>query len=313
MSFLSFVRRDTRRRGRGPNGPAAVRALAAIGLSAVMIGTTMPAGQAAEKDTLILGAMGDVAALERAVGHPLAVHKYGQLSGSVPSNAKMINMEPGSTPWRQVASAKPGSSLHSNIVRWADTLKSRKERILFAFDHEPEASGSDRMGSASDYIAAYRRVVDIFRSRGVNNLEYTWQMTANAFRVESGDDRAAAKWYPGNSYVDHVGADPYNWYKCGQGQGNWVHLQTLVDPVIAFARARNKQVVLAEWASDADSRRADWLRRAGDYFQSNSDVLRAVFYFQNSHRAGCEWQLRSNADVSAFRSFASDRSTFRVE
>jgi hypothetical protein len=285
------------------------RLSAVAGTTALAFSLVTPSSMAATGGPIIVGAMGDVTALSHSVGTPLAVHQYGQLSGSVPS-ARMVTMEPGSTSWGSIAGAKAGSATYNNIVRWATTIKSRSGLTLFGFDHEPEASGSSNKGGAANYIAAYRHVADIFRAQGVHNVEYTWQMTANAFKVSSGDPRYAAKWYPGSSYVDNVAADPYNWYKCGQGHGQWTELSSLVTPVISFAKARGKHVVLAEWGSDADARRSQWLKNAGQYFIANRSVIRGVFYFQNSHRSGCEWQLKSAADISAFRSFASNKAYF---
>jgi beta-mannanase len=224
----------------------------------------------------------------------------------------MINMKP-VTSWRNVANASSGSSTYNDIVRWARTIKARSGTILFAFHHEPEASGNTGYGSASDYIAAYRRVVNIFRQQGVSNVEYTWQMTSWAFATSSSDRRYAAKWYPGDSYVNNVGTDPYNWYNCGPGSGRWESLKTVMDPSLAFARAHGKKLVVAEFASQADSaRRPDWLRAVKQYFIANRDTIRAVFYFHYNDpgHTDCHWRLTTSNELSAMRSMATDTTYF---
>lgn len=72
----------------------------------------------------------------------LANHAYGQLSGPVPIG-RMISMRDNGVRWARIAASRPGSSIYADIVRWAETLKARRSVVLFAYHHEPEASGSD--------------------------------------------------------------------------------------------------------------------------------------------------------------------------
>ena len=157
--------------------------------------------------------------------------------------------------WRNTAALKAGSTGYQQIVTWADTLKARGGEVLLAFHSEPEHSGAKKFGTPAEFRAAYRRVVDIFRARGANNVVFTWQMTAYPFRADPDEYNYAPNWYPGNAYVDVVGADPYNWYACGHGRGRWMSLKDLSDPAVSFARARGKQSALPEFASVRDSRR----------------------------------------------------------
>jgi len=261
--------------------------------------------------TIILGASGgsEVDALQRNIGAPLARHSFGQLQGKVPAG-RLVNMAT-NVSWRTVANARSGSSTYSNIVRWADTLKSRSGVTMFTFSHEPEGSSSDGLGSASDFIAAFRRVQDIFKSRGVRNVEYTWNMTSNSFRVKSSDDRYAPKWYPGDAYVDYVASAAYNWYNCGEGRGEWLSLANRAAGPLAFAKSHGKKLVLAEWASQRGSRRADWLRDARQWFLANKGTIRAAFYYQSpTPRAGCSWKLTTSAEFDAFAQMAKDRANF---
>ncbi|MEP7089921.1 MAG: glycosyl hydrolase [Nocardioidaceae bacterium] len=281
----------------------------AIGVTAVSLtamATPTTAGAAAPR--MIIGADGDAAGLAKTIGAPLAYHGYGSMGGKPPSGV-MVNMKP-NVSWHTVATAGSSTTTYKNIVRWAQTLKSRPGPILFAFHHEPEGSGSTSFGTASDYIAAFRRVEDIFKAQGVRNVEYTWQMTSWAFATKSSARNYAAKWYPGDAYVTNVGTDPYNWYNCGPGSGKWQSLQFVMDPSLTFARAHGKKLVVGEFASQSDSRRASWLKDVKAYFVANRDTIRAVFYFQHLIRPGCHWLLQSPADLSAMASIAKDTTNF---
>jgi beta-mannanase len=153
-------------------------------------------------------------------------------------------------------------------------------------------------------------VVDIFRARGVQNVLYTWQMTAWSFRAPSTDRRHATKWYPGNAYVDVVGADAYNWYTCGAGTGKWREFSTLADPVLAFARARYKQAAFPEFGSISHPNRATWLAGVHRYVVANKASIQALFYFHRPSTvaayADCRWPLSTAAEFKAYGDMARD-------
>lgn len=260
---------------------------------------------------IIAGVTGDAASFSRMVNAPTARHAYGQMEGSVPTG-EMVNMAP-NVSWRTVANAQPGSSTYNHIVRWAQTLKGRGS-VMFAFHHEPEASTKAGMGTAADYVAGYRRVHAIFQAQGATNVKWTWQMTANAFRVSSGDARYAAKWYPGDSYVHYVGADPYNWNNCGPGRNGWKELSYVAAPALAWAKAHGKKLALPEFASHVDynniNRRAEWIRNATKWFIANQGSIAAVFYFHNSHRPDCHFPLKYAAELDAYGDMLRTTSSF---
>lgn len=269
-----------------------------------------PAPASAGTPRVYFGAVGNSPqALARQFGARVANHAYGQLSGYVPPG-RMITMRDNGVPWARIAASRPGSSIYANIVRWAETLKARRSTVLLAYHHEPEASGSGSYGTASDYIHAYRHVVRIFRAHGARNVRFTWQMTSYAFQVPRSDPRAAARWYPGNRYVDLVGSDGYNWFNWSPGRGNWVSLASVEKATLRFARAHRKRVVIAEFGCAVDPRRATWMRQTHRYLAAHRSVIAAAFYFQSTN--GHNWPLRSAAEKRAFDAIARDRANFRT-
>jgi hypothetical protein len=249
-------------------------------------------------------------------GVPLANHAYAFFTSRVPQ-AAMITVSAGETKWRDVAAAAPGSALYNQIVAWAQTIKARGGSVMVAYNHEPEAHDRLRLGSASDFIAAYQRVGTIFDQQGATNVVWTWQMTAYAFRVDPSSEQHAAKWYPGDAFVDNVGADAYNWISCGAtGTGKYNELQFLGDPVIAFARAHGKKASFPEFASHANANRTQWLTNAHEYLVRNRDVLTAAFYFNRpptiQSNADCQWGLTSASEYGVLRQMAQDTVHFIV-
>jgi hypothetical protein len=216
-------------------------------------------------------------------------------------------------PWRSIADAQPGSALHNEIVRWANRVKGVGRRVYFIFNHEPEAATNLDNGTASDYIAAWRKVVSVFREQGVTNAQYVWTMTDYSFWVT--DRRKASLWYPGDAYVDHLGADAYNWYNCRPGVNNpWKSLQQILDPFRRFGQAHpGKGLMLPEWASTEDpaspGRKAQWYSDARALFkQPGWEQFNAMLYYNyKSTFANCTWAVDSSqAALDAYRAMAAD-------
>lgn len=268
------------------------------------------AGRAAVVNTgkIYFGVDGTVS--QAALGASVARHVYGQLSRSVP-DARMVTMGISGFTYASVAAAAPGSVIYTDVVRWADTIKARRTQTFFGFVHEPEANDQAHFGSAAQYVAAYRHVVDIMRAQDVPNVSYVWQMTAYGF-VRKGAGNAV-NYYPGDDYVDYVAADAYNWGGC-VAHSSWRDLSVIANPVLAFAQAHDKLAMLAEFGSQAGPQRAAWLASAEQYFIANRGELAAAFYFDRppttAHGAACNWSLTSAADLAAFRSIAANTTDF---
>jgi len=286
----------------------AAAAVLAAGLVAGSAAGPVPQPASALEPRILLGSTGDRVEFEQALGRPLASHRYGQLGGWIP-DAHMVNMK-STVSWRVVANAQPGDATYGHILRWARTLKANGHRTLFTFHHEPETTANMSYGTSADFVAAFRRVVTIFRAEGVPNVEYLWNMTANSFFTKPTDRRHALKWYPGPSYVDHVAIDPYNWYACGPGNGKWRPLAQIVEPALAFARRQGKRVVLGEFASEIDAsdpaRKVAWIDEAHRFLAANAPSFRAVFWFQHDGGKGCTMKVLTSGERAAFRRMADD-------
>lgn len=62
-------------------------------------------------------------------------------------------------------------------------------------------------GTAAEFIAAWRHVVDYFRSAGVANIRWVFNPTTDTY-AQTTD---VATIWPGSGYVDVLGLDGYNW------------------------------------------------------------------------------------------------------
>jgi len=128
-----------------------------------------------------------------------------------------------------------GEGKYDDVVRqysaWAKTTgRPIYLRIGYEFD------GPHNALEPQEYVRAYRRIVDIMRAEGVDNVALVWH--SYAYKTYKG--YPISDWYPGDDYVDWVGISvffqPYN----GAGLG------PDGDAVLEFARTHRKPVMIAE-------------------------------------------------------------------
>ena len=213
--------------------------------------------------------------------------------------------------WSDIATATEGSALYDEMSRWADDVIGLGRDARFTFNHEPETADSAPNGTALDYRGAWRRMVELVRSRGGDDIEMVWTVGASALREPEG--RA---FYPGDDVVDVIGADLYNWFTCQGTDRPWVSFDNLVEPAVEFAAERGKPLALPEFASAADpadlNRRAGWMDAAVDVMTEWDPAERMgveldyVAWFDVTAPGGtnpdCRWSHRT--DVETERAFS---------
>jgi beta-mannanase len=200
------------------------------------------------------------------------------------------------------------------LISIADGFKALKVPMFFGFDAEPETNlpGATQQprGTAADYVAAFRHVVDVFRARGATNVAFVWSVTGYAFQSASGESASAASTYPGDAYVDWLGVDPYNF----DHGGAWHSLAYEMGPWYEWVRTTHpgKPLMLSEWGSVEDlnqpGRKAQWFAQASADLQSQFSAVRAVVYFdeQKSEQGTVhDWRIdTSTSALQAFRTMA---------
>lgn len=199
------------------------------------------------------------------------------------------------------------------MVAWATHVKTLDTDVLFSFNHEPEFGPNVANGDADDFKDAWRRFHEIFAAEGVDNVRWTWIMTAWSFQVPETDRRSSGKWYPGDDVVEVLGADAYNWANCDPGTGpNWRSLPDITSSFRQFADLHPAQdLLMAEWASTESplGNKATWIQEAHTMFAHPSwDRLVGISYFNdNPHNPNCSFTIDSSPEsLSAFRTIADD-------
>ncbi len=217
--------------------------------------------------------------------------------------------------WRDIADAQPGTSIHDELVVWIERVRAIGDPVWFTFNHEPEVVENIANGTDQDFIDAWRRVVDEFRTRNVTNVEFVWIMTDYSFAVPSTDRRHAPKWYPGDDVVDYMAADAYNWSGCRPNEQNpWRTMTDIIEPFRQFGLSHpDKGLMLAEWAStetagDNGAAKAAWIGDVSQLLQQPGwEQFMAIAYFNqpDPRYPACAWNVDSTqAALDAFRVMA---------
>ncbi len=212
-------------------------------------------------------------------------------------------------PWADLATAQPGDARYDELVDWIDRVVALGPGTYFTINHEPETADSRANGSSEDFVAMWRRTVELLRERGGDEIRTVWTMTNGAF-----SDGRAAEWYPGDDVVDVVGADVYNWHTCQGTNRPWVELDVLMGPALDFAASHAKPLAMPELASVEDredpERKAVWIRNATQALLTPSlaDRVEFAIWFDVTAPGGtwpnCIWDHDSSpASLEAFTDF----------
>ena len=161
--------------------------------------------------------------------------------------------------------------------------------------------------TASEFVAAWRHIVDVFRAQGAGNVRWVW--TPN--EMDSGTPGFQSL-YPGNAYVDWVGIDGYNF---GDTAGNtWQSFtQVFSASYRAMLALTSKPMMITETASvEQGGHKAAWITSAlGSELPGRFPRVRALVWFDQPI-GDQDWRVDSStASLAAFRG-AIDSSRYGV-
>lgn len=184
----------------------------------------------------------------------------------------------------------------AEITRFFREAPTRKP-IFYSFWHEPEPDINAGRFTASEYRAAFRRVVRLVAAIGRKNLYPTLILTG--WTADPGSRRNWRDYHPGDEYISLLAWDPYN-----GAHGNparYKEPEEVFGHVVRVSRAAGKPWGVAETGTalvkgDTGQGRAVWLRRSGEYLEEHGAAF--VTYFQ-SVRDG-DFKLTDQPSVRAW-------------
>lgn len=184
---------------------------------------------------------------------------------------------------------------------WADGLRALRSPVMLRLDSEMNGNwmtyspGFGGNGTtAADFVAAWRHLHDIFRAEGATNVSWVWSPN-----IEYPGSQPLRALYPGDSYVDWVALDGYNW---GTTYGHvWQSFGEVFDSSIAAVeRLTWRPFMIAETASaEAGGDKAAWITGMFSELASRRDIRGFIWFDLNKET---DWRIASTpASAVAFR------------
>lgn len=228
-----------------------------------------------------------IARVESQIGRKFRIdHRYYRWDAPIPTSYDAWTSQEGRIPflnwnarrrngtvvtWSRIASGAEDSWIEAR----ADAFETFGKPLYLSFHHEPEDDVT-AFGSAADYAAAFRHVVDVFRARGVTNVTFVWTMMSWTFTIAK-----AAPFYPGDAYVDAIGTDGYNWYP-GKPNTRWRSFDWIMTPSRNFAIAHGKPLMVVEYGVQEDpavpGRKGAWFREMLATVKAWPEVVALIYY-----------------------------------
>ncbi|GIG35539.1 glycoside hydrolase family 26 protein [Cellulomonas pakistanensis] len=189
----------------------------------------------------------------------------------------------------------------ATIRRWGDALARYGGPVHLRFAHEMNAGGYPwavgvQGNTAAQYVATWRRVHGLLRSRGATRVVRVWSPN-----VSFPGSAPLASVFPGAEHVDVVGIDGYNWGTVRR-DSTWQSPSRVFDATAAELRriAPGKPLLLAETAStERGGDKARWIAELFRWMAAQRDVRGLIWFDENKET---DWRIASSqASLAAFR------------
>jgi hypothetical protein len=189
------------------------------------------------------------------------------------------------------------------ITQWAQAAKAWGHPFFMRFDWEmngnwfPWGVGANG-NTASDYVAMWRHVHDIFYGAGATNVNWVWCPNIDPTNAWA----PVSSLYPGDAYVDWTCLDGYN------GNVPWSSFNSLFASTynqITGTIAPTKPMIVGETAStETGGSKAQWISDMLNVLPTNFPKIRGLLWFDVSligPGGFTDWPIESsNSSAAAF-------------
>jgi|GEM_PF-3705130 len=174
-----------------------------------------------------------------------------------------------------------------------------------------------KINEPQDAVAAWRRIVDIFRQEKADNAIWVWSVLSWPSAAYGGNNSISlASIFPGDNYVDWIGIECYNTFKESDSDSNWRDCKDIVAPTYreAIALPSSKPLMIVEMGSlekpGNPSYKSNWITNAIAPSSSGAIInqfprIKAVIWWNDARlEVGNSSSLAintSNASVQSFK------------
>jgi hypothetical protein len=249
-------------------------------------------------DTNPQGRVTAVAAFEHVIGRPLdIVHVYHPWTDAFPTAADFQFVQQGKILMISWASTDiPGivsGGQDAQITARATALKELGVPVLLRFRWEMNRKNlASAVGSAADYIAAWKHIRTIFAAVGAKNVGWVWCPLATDFNATNGPS-----FYPGDDQVDWLCTDVYP----GPGNGSFA---SVAAEFMTWAAQHPKPVIIGEYGVESSNpAQAQWITGAQTYARQNPQIKAMVYFDADRAENGVDRDFRLEGTTGPLAAF----------
>lgn len=185
------------------------------------------------------------------------------------------------------------------IHQFAEDIKNYGGQVLLRFGHEMNGNWYPWGRRPGDYKSAYIRIFEAFRNEDVKNIDFVWSVNSESLPGES--ISVIDNYYPGNTYVDLVGIDGFN-YGTSQSWSSWRSFSSIFSPSYNYIISKyQKPVIISETASgEGGGNKAEWVKDMFSSLNSHFLTINEVVWFDIIKET--DWRIDSTpSSLQAFQ------------
>ena len=229
-------------------------------------------------------------------------------AGSVPILTWLPSIDPPNQTSSQIAREIAAGDYDPLLREWATRLSewatdgngNPQRRLYLRPAHEMNGnwfpwSAADSPSTASDYIAMWRRIHEMFSQSDLDESTIQWIWSPNADEI--GEIRAE-EYYPGDEFVDWIGLDGFN-FGDSQSFWNWRTPEgVFLDMLGRMRDLADKPVALTEFASSSSrngthrpTAKAVWIKKLFQFVDDQDICMTCWFNTEKSGPNESDWAV----------------------
>jgi len=236
----------------------------------------------------------------------------------------MITLEPAMT----LTSINAGdydaqiSAYAASAAAWGHALRIRFAHEMIQNDVLDGGEWYDWQDQPEAYKAAFQRFVTLFRAQNADQVSFVWCPNHYPFDAE-----IVQKYYPGETYVDWLCMDGYNWTNQNNNAGvypDWSSFDQIFSPLYNVLTGKPevygvKPIMIGEFGSCEageydlpENTKAGWITDTLNTLKGETYPAIRAFYWFNADKTGiaqyeCDWRVNSSPESeNAFRAAIDD-------
>jgi mannan endo-1,4-beta-mannosidase len=185
----------------------------------------------------------------------------------------------------------------STFTAFAKQAASVSTPVYLRFGYEMNGDWFPWGKHPAEFIAAWNHAYRIFKLAGATNVE--WVFSPGILYGNRSPELDLQPYYPGDSVVDIVGVDGYNFGNFIDPWGSqhyWQDFGTIFEKSLVALKTFGKPIWITEIGCPSDSRRPAWLNELFA-FMDNNPCVETVFWF-NAHKT-YEPDFRIESDATS--------------